>query len=225
MRDYLRCGEDASHAVYVKKNVPAKMVPTAFSYLRPLTPETYQWFAIWFFGENHVNRIFRPLVFILATIYFVVDAVFLTVAKPIADWLADRRIFDGSRDWIVSLRPYPTLALFAVPLIVLEPIKPVAAYLGAAGHVMTGVTIFVIGEILKLVLVERLFTVSRNKLMSIKAFAWAYGQYRQVRDWLESTQVWQAVRHWSRIALYTVRIYLLQWKSFQRSARISLQSR
>jgi AraC-like DNA-binding protein len=33
------------------------------------------------------------------------------------------------RAQIVSLRPYPTLALFAVPLIVLEPVKPVAAYL------------------------------------------------------------------------------------------------
>ena len=172
-----------------------------------------------------MNRIFRPLVFILATVYFVVDAVFLTVAKPIADWLADRRIFDGSRDWIGSLRPYPTLALFAVPLIVLEPIKPVAAYLGATGHVMTGVAIFVAGEILKLVLVERLFTVSRNKLMSITAFAWAYEQYRQIRNWLESTEAWQAVRRWSKIALYAVRIYLLQFKSFHRPARISFPSR
>jgi hypothetical protein len=201
------------------------MVPTPFANLRALTPETYHWFALWFFGENHVNRIFRPLVFILATVYFVVDAVFLTVAKPIADWLADRRIFDSSRDWIVSLRPYPTLALFAVPLIVLEPIKPVAAYLGATGHVMTGVAIFVVGEILKLVLVERLFTVSRDKLMSIAAFAWAYGQYRQIGDRLESTESWQAMRRWSKIVLYTVRIYLLQLKSFQRAARISFQSR
>jgi hypothetical protein len=201
------------------------MVPTVFANLRPLTSETYQWFALWFFGENHVNRIFRPLVFILAAIYFVVDAVFLTVAKPIADWLAGRRLFDDSRDWIVSLRPYPTLALFAVPLVVLEPIKPVAAYLGATGHVMTGVAIFVVAEILKLILVERLFTVSRDKLMSIAAFAWTYGQYQQMRGWLESTEAWQSVRRWSKIALYTVRIYLLQFKSFQKPARISFQSR
>ena len=168
-----------------------------------------------------MNRIFRPLVFILATIYFVVDALFLTVAKPIADWLTDRRIFDSSKDWIASLRPYPTLALFALPIIVLEPIKPVAAYLGATGHVMAGVAIFLVGEILKLVLVKRLFTVSRDKLLSIAAFAWAYGQYRQIRDWLESTEAWLAVRRWSKIALYTVRIYPLQMKSFQRPARIS----
>jgi hypothetical protein len=112
-----------------------------------------------------------------------------------------------------------------VPLIVLEPIKPVAAYLGATGHVMTGVAIFVVGEILKLVLVERLFTVSRDKLMSIAAFAWTYGQYRQMRDWLESTEAWQAVRRWSKIALYSARIHLLQFKSFQKPVRISVQSR
>jgi hypothetical protein len=133
----LTCGGNASHAIYVKKNVPAKMAPTAFANLRALTHATYQWFAPWFLGEKRVNRIFRPLVFILATGYFVVDAVFLTVAKPIADWLADRRIFDSSRDWIVSLRPYPTLALFAVPLIVLEP--PTFTYAAATcGNSVTG---------------------------------------------------------------------------------------
>jgi hypothetical protein len=172
-----------------------------------------------------VKRVFRPLVFILATVYFVVDAVFLTVARPMADWLADRRIFDGLRNWIVSLRPYPTLALFAAPLIVLEPIKPVAAYLCATGHVMTGAAVFVAGELLKLVLVERLFAVSRTKLMSIAAFAWAYRQYRQIRSWLESTEAWQAVRRWSKIALYTARIYLRKLKSSQRPARISFQGR
>ena len=65
----------------------------------------------------------------VAAIYFLVDAVFMTVARPISNWTADHWIFGSLRVWIVSLRPYPTLALFAVPVIVLEPVKPVAAYL------------------------------------------------------------------------------------------------
>src|SRR3979490_834441 len=108
----------------------------------------------------------------VATIYFLVDAVFRTVPRPFANRIAAHRIFGSLRIRIVSLRPYPTLALFAVPLIVLEPVKPVAAYLAATEHFAWGLTVLAVGEILKLVLVERLLCISRDKLMSIPAFAW-----------------------------------------------------
>jgi hypothetical protein len=170
-----------------------------------------------------VNRLIRPLIFLLASIYFLVDAVFIAVARPVARWLADRKVFEGLKAWIVSLPPYPTLALFAVPLIVFEPAKPAAAYLAATGHLVVGLVIFVVAEILKLVLVERLFAVSRDKLMSIPAFAWAYRQYRLIRERLEATEAWQATRRLSKIAQYAVRSYLLELS--QRSARISFQQR
>jgi hypothetical protein len=44
------------------------------------------------------------------------------------------------------------------------------------------VVFLVVGEILKLVLVERLFSVSRHKLMSIPAFAWIYWKYSAAND-------------------------------------------
>jgi uncharacterized membrane protein len=172
-----------------------------------------------------VNRLLKPVIVLLAVIYFIVDAVFLRVAKPLADWLFEHRIFDGLREWIVSLRPYPTLALFAVPVLVLEPVKPAAAYLAATGHVASGAAVFVVGEVLKLVLVERLFVLGQKKLMSIPAFAWAYRQYRQVMDWFAATEIWQAVRRWSRVALYSVRIYLLELKASHRTVRMPFQHR
>jgi hypothetical protein len=160
-----------------------------------------------------VNRILKPLVVVLAAIYFLVDAVFMTVAKPLSRWIAERRVFNRLRAWIGSLRPYPTLALFAVPLIVLEPVKPVAAYLAATEHFASGLTVLAVGEILKLVLVERLFCISRDKLMSIPAFAWCYGKYRLVKDWLESTEAWQMVRRWSRVARFAIRNHLTELKA------------
>ncbi len=172
-----------------------------------------------------MKRLLKPIIYVLAGIYFVLDAVFMTVAKPMADWLAQRRIFDGLRRWIVSLRPYPTLALFAVPVIILEPVKPVAAYLAATGHVVLAAEIFVLGEILKLVLVERLFVLGRDKLMSIPAFAWGYRQYRQIMDWFVATDAWQAVRRWGKIAQYKVRSYVLELRTSQRPVRISYQPR
>src|SRR4051812_13371064 len=92
-----------------------------------------------------VNRIVKAFVIVFAAIYFVADAMFATIAHPLARWLGEQKILARLRRWIRSLRPYPALALFAVPLIVLEPVKPLAAYLTATSHVKAGLTVLVIG--------------------------------------------------------------------------------
>lgn len=155
-----------------------------------------------------MKRIFKPILFILAVAYFLVDVIFLTWAKPLGEWIAEWKAFEGLKAWIVSLRPYPTLALFLAPFIVLEPVKPLAAYLAATGHMMPGLGVFVVGELLKLVLLERLFEVSRHKLMSIAAFAWAYEKYDACRSLVEDTEAWQLMRRWILIAKYSVRAFI-----------------
>jgi hypothetical protein len=172
-----------------------------------------------------VNRILKPVIYLLAAIYFLVDAVFVPIARPAADWLARRLVFDGLRGWIMSLRPYPALALLAVPVIVLEPVKPVAAYLAATGHVAASIAILVVGEILKLVLVERLFALTRDRLMSIPAFAWGYAKFVQAREWLESREAWRTVRRLSKLAIRAARSYVAELKSSRTTRRINWQSR
>jgi hypothetical protein len=170
-----------------------------------------------------VNRILKPVIFILAAIYFLVDAVFMVVARPFANWLGERWIFGSVRVWIAALAPYPTLALFTVPLIVLEPLKPAAAYLAATGHIAMGLIVLVAGEILKLVLVERLFRISRDKLMSIPAFAWTYAKYRQAMEWLESFGAWQAMRRRRRLVEYAIRGHVRKLKASRKLKRLSFQ--
>jgi hypothetical protein len=160
-----------------------------------------------------VSRIIKPLVVVLAAIWFLADAIFSTIAHPLARWLGEYWGLFRLRAWIRSLRPYPSLALFAVPLIILEPVKPVAAYLAATGHMRLGLMVLVVGEILKLVLVERLFSLNRDKLLSIPAFAWAYGKYRLAMDRLESMEAWRMVRRWSRIARFAIRRSLAQFRA------------
>jgi hypothetical protein len=163
-----------------------------------------------------VKKIWKPFIVLLATIYFMADALFAAVAQPLSRWLSRQRLLGRLRGWIRSLRPYPSLALFAVPVIILEPVKPVAAWLAATGQLMTSVTVLVVGEILKLVLVERLFSLNRDKLMSIPAFAWGYGKYRLARNWLESLEAWQMVRRWSRKVRLTMRGALSRLKHSSR---------
>ena len=117
-------------------------------------------------------RVWNTPVFILATVYFVVDGVFSHVTQPITAWLAKKKLFERVRLWVLSLGPYPSLALFAVPVIILEPAKPLSAYLIGTGHFFAGAVVFITAEDLKLTFVERLFQLNRNKLLSIPAFAW-----------------------------------------------------
>jgi hypothetical protein len=134
-----------------------------------------------------MNRFLKPIIAVIASIYFLIAGAMMVVACPIVNWLAQLGFFSGLRAWIVSLRPYPTLALFALPLILLEPAKHCGAYLIAKGHLMVGLLLLAVAEILKLVLLERLFAVSKDKLMSIPAFAWIYRHFRQIIDRLKPT--------------------------------------
>jgi hypothetical protein len=152
-----------------------------------------------------VNRIVQPIAYALAAIYLLVDAIFIGLAKPIADWVAGHLVLRKLRAWIRSLRPYPSLALFSVPLVLLEPVKPVSAYLAATGQFLSAALIFVTGELLKLVLLERLFCLTRAKLMKIAAFAWAYGHYEVAIAWLKATHAWQTMHSLSSAALDQLR--------------------
>jgi hypothetical protein len=141
-----------------------------------------------------VNRVLKPVTYVLAAVYFLVDAVFMALAKPISDWIANHIILRQLRAWIRSLSPYPSLALFSVPVIMLEPVKPLAAYLAATGQFLSSALTLITGELLKLVLVERLFSLTRDKLMKIPAFAWAYVRFQQAKAWLEATEAWRMLQ-------------------------------
>ncbi len=163
---------------------------------------------------NDVKRLSKRLTNIIALAialpYFLLDAIFATVAIPMSHWIAGHLAFARIHGWVLSLKPYPTLLLFVVPLIVLEPVKPVAAYLVASHHAALGLSALVIAEILKLVFIERLFSVGRTKLLSIPAFAWAYGKYSCAKNWLLSLEASQLALRWSRIARCAAKRMMLE---------------
>jgi hypothetical protein len=116
-------------------------------------------------------RLWNTPIFILATMYFVVDGVFSHVTRPIVVWIAEKKLFERMGLWVTSLRPYPSLALFAVPVIILEPAKPLVGYLLGTGHFFAGAVTFITAEVLKLTFVERLFQLNREKLLGISILA------------------------------------------------------
>ena len=94
---------------------------------------------------------------------------------------------------IAALGPYPSLLLLGIPVVILEPLKPLGFYVIATGHPIQGSAILAGAEVAKVVVVERLFRISRDKLLTIRWFAWGY---RLVTGWLarlRALPAWQAV--------------------------------
>jgi hypothetical protein len=151
-----------------------------------------------------LKNIFEAFVVVVAAVYFVIDALVLSILKPLLRKIANLKLFKFIAPWIASLGPYPTFALFVVPLVLLEPIKPFSAYLIASGHFIFGMLVLVLGEVLKITIVERIFYIGRDKLMTIKAFAWTFNFVSGWLTWIQTLPPWQAVKqnfddfiHWA----------------------------
>ena len=50
-------------------------------------------------GELAVKRILKPVTYVLAALYFLVDAAFMAIAKPMSDWLARHVVLRRLRAW------------------------------------------------------------------------------------------------------------------------------
>ena len=130
----------------------------------------------------------------MAIAYFLIDALSVALVKPVGRWLDKIAALRRITAWIRSLGPYPSLIVFIVPLIVLEPVKPVSLYLVGTGQFYAGMLVLLIGEAAKIFVLERLFKITRPKLMSFRAFAWAYDQVVEIAGYLRSLKVWKATR-------------------------------
>jgi hypothetical protein len=85
------------------------------------------------------------------------------------------------------------------------------------GHFFAGAVVFITAEVLKLTLVERLFHLNRDKLLSIPAFAWGYRYWRRMMDAIEALEVWQASR---RLLLNAKTMVRTRWLHFKDDHRL-----
>jgi hypothetical protein len=148
------------------------------------------------------RRIGGAVLYAIAAVYFIVDLVFLSFIRPLR-----RRLFGGGRmhDWIEGLNRYVALSLVLVPLAILEPVKPVGFYLTAKGHLFSGGSVIVIGEIIKVTLVEQVIEITKPKLLSFHWFAWMYSRWEAVLERLHSIRAWQAIKRQVKAIVARVR--------------------
>ena len=138
-----------------------------------------------------LRRIGGAVLYGLAAAYFIIDLAFLSFIRPLR-----RRLLGSGRlhAWIEGLNRYVALSLVLVPLAILEPVKPVAFYLTAKGHVLSGGAVLILGEIIKVSLVEQVIEITKPKLLSFHWFAWMYSRWEAVLERLHSIRAWQAIK-------------------------------
>jgi hypothetical protein len=144
-----------------------------------------------------VRRILTLPLAALATLVVLFDDLVRSAVKPALAWLASLEPVRRVEAAVARLPPYPTLALFLIPMAVIWPIKLYALYLIGLGHVAYGALAFVAAKVVGIGLAERLFAISRDKLLSIGWFAKGYFFVIAVRDrvhlYLKGTRWWPAL--------------------------------
>jgi hypothetical protein len=141
-----------------------------------------------------LSRLLRPIATLFAVGYFLLDALAYWVVRPVVRRIARLPLFGRIGRWVAGLGPYPSLILVLVPLALLEPAKLVGAWLVATGRPTAGVAVIVGAELVKIILVERLFHVAKPKLLTIGWFAWGYVRVTAWFAWLKETAPARAAR-------------------------------
>ena len=143
-----------------------------------------------------LKRIGHWLVIGVATLWLVIDVLFLSIVRPIREHIMAWWWMQKLRKWVCALGPHSSLALFLIPLLVLEPVKPVGALLFHRGHHVAATSVVVVGELVKLATVDQLFEMTKPKLMTFRWLAWAYSKWRTIVDLVRAPPFRRMVHHW-----------------------------
>src|SRR5258708_15313249 len=112
---------------------------------------------------------------------------------------------------IQRLGPYPALALFLVPIILLEPLKLLALWLLATGHVLLVVAVILFAKLFSTALVARLFHLSSPALLSLpwfrRGYEWTGSTKDPLHDRVKAMPAWQATHQTLARAKGTVYIW------------------
>jgi len=146
----------------------------------------------------HFRRILLALLTILVLIYFLLEDLFSLWLRPLFRGLGALAAFIEVGRWLRRLPPYMALAIFAVPFVLLEPVKIFSLFWIGTGHIVVGGGLLVLSYVLSLLIVERLFHVTHEQLLTIGWFRWGYERVMRLRAWayarVEATALWRWLR-------------------------------
>jgi len=118
--------------------------------------------------------------------------------------------------WIIGLPPYAALVVFALPTLLLLPLKFLALLLIAGNHVALAGLLFVAAKVVATALIARLFMLTQPALMRIGWFASAHDTLIPWKEALvarvHASPVWRACRHIKARVLHHLLALWVRWR-------------
>jgi hypothetical protein len=125
-------------------------------------------------AKRSLRVLSRGILGLSALILFIVEDVFWAAMKPAMAALARLPFVERVEAWIETLSPNWLLVLFIVPMAIVWPIKLIGLAIIATGRVVLGTIIFTLAEIVGAALAVRLWSIGRDRLLTIRWFAAVY---------------------------------------------------
>ena len=121
---------------------------------------------------------------------------------------------------IAALPAYAALIAFLIPAAILLPFKLAAFWLIASGHKMLGVSVFIVAKIIGTAFLARIFSLTKNALLTIGWFNRAYfaitGWKERLYATVRALPAYQRVRAWAHAAKQAMRAW---WRETFGAAR------
>lgn len=100
--------------------------------------------------------------------------------------------------WLVTLPPWGAVLAFALPSIIILPVKVSALWFAAHHRFALATASVVLGKILATAILARLYRILRPTMMQLRWFAWADTKFFAWRDWayafVRSLPAWQQAK-------------------------------
>ena len=113
-------------------------------------------------------------------------------------WLGRLPLLRRLEAWIGRLPPWPALAVFMLPTLLLLPVKLAALWLLSSGFKLLGALLIVAAKLVGTAIVARLFTLTRPALLRMPWFAGIYRRWTAWKDALlaqvRASWAWRAGR-------------------------------
>ena len=100
--------------------------------------------------------------------------------------------------WLMTLPPWAAVLAFALPSIIILPVKVSALWFAAHHRFVVATGSVVLGKILATAILARLYRILRPTMMQLRWFAWADTKFFAWRDWayafVRSLPAWQQAK-------------------------------
>lgn len=140
-------------------------------------------------------------------VFIVLDEIARPVYRPLMRWVASLRLMHRMEIWIAARHRLTILVLLAIPFIIVEPLKIVGLFWIGRGAFVSGIVLLGVAYLAGFVIVERIYSAGRAKLLTIGWFAWGMGllvtlrtalleRVRRTAAWRAAIRARRAVQAW-----------------------------